>query len=149
MEQLHRDGFSVSGISVRTTNKNEMNPQQGKIAGLWQDFTAFLCRSGQQPAVVYGVYSGYASDQHGEFDVTAAIAGDFPHVEKRVLNIPAGNYLRFAKNGPCPETVIALWRDIWFFFEQDDAPGRSYLFDFEEYIDPETVAIFVGIKERV
>ena len=147
MEQVQREGFLVNGISVRTTNKNEMNLQEGKIAGLWQNFSAICSRAEQQPTVVYGVYSNYASDQHGEFDVTAAVASDFHHALPRELQIPGGSFLRFSKNGPCPETVIALWQEVWDFFGRNDAPERAYLFDFEEYTGPESVAIFIGIKE--
>ncbi|MBU1566044.1 MAG: GyrI-like domain-containing protein [Proteobacteria bacterium] len=147
MEQVKRESFKVTGISVRTTNSHEMNSQTGKIARLWRDFTDIHSKAGQQPALVYGVYSGYASNQHGEFDVTAAVVGDFSHVNRRELKIPAGNFLRFAKNGPCPETVIALWQEVWKFFEEKGAPERAYLVDFEEYTGPESVAIFIGIKE--
>jgi predicted transcriptional regulator YdeE len=148
MEQVRREGFSVNGISIRTTNKNENNQQGGKIAGLWQDFWAVHCRTEQQPAVVYGVYSNYASDQHGEYDVTAAVACDFHHALGKELMIPAGIFLKFAKSGPCPETVIALWQDVWNYFGQNCAPERTYLADFEEYYSPESVAIFIGIKEE-
>ncbi len=126
-----------------------MDPEKGKIAGLWQDFWTICNKAGQQPTVVYGIYSDYASDQHGEFDVTAAVTGDFPHVEQREVKIPTGNYLRFVKNGPCPETVIALWQEVWDFFVQNETPERTYLFDLEEYTGPESVAIFIGIKEEV
>jgi predicted transcriptional regulator YdeE len=149
MKQVQREGFQVSGISVRTTNSNEMNTDKSKIAGLWRDFSAVLQRAGQRPTVVYGVYSDYASDQHGEFDVTAAAACDFSHADQRKIYIPTGSYLRFSKAGPHPKTVMTLWQEIWDFFAQADTPKRAYLVDFEEYTGQESVAIFIGIKEGI
>jgi len=149
MKEIQKNGFMVSGFSVRTSNQDEMNPGKGKIAGLWQDFSTILHREGIQPTAVYGVYSDYASDEHGEYDVTAAITGVFPHAERRELHIPSGRYLRFEKQGPLPGAALALWQEIWDYFRQGATVKRTYLFDFEEYTGPKSVAIYIGIKEEV
>lgn len=64
-------GFYVAGQTVRTTNQDETRPETAKIPALWSDFFA------TSPATpVYGVYSNYASDAGGPFDVTAGSAAE-------------------------------------------------------------------------
>ena len=145
MKLIQREECIVRGLAVRTSNRNETMPQQAKIAGLWQDFFTACGRSGVEPSLVYGVYSNYNSDLHGEFDVTAGLPADFSHTSMREVTIPTGPYLCFTKSGPCPATVIALWQEIWEFFQQEDAPARTYRCDFEEYSGREAVAIFIGV----
>jgi predicted transcriptional regulator YdeE len=144
MKLVHREECIVRGLAVCTSNRNETMPQQAKIAGLWQDFFTTCGRADVEPSLVYGVYTNYGSDLHGEFDITADLPGDFPHAAMREVTIPAGSYLCFTKSGPCPATVIALWQEIWDFFQQEDAPARIYRCDFEEYSGSESVAIFIG-----
>lgn len=145
---VRREAFTVHGLSVRTTNSGEMQPETAKIAGLWQEFTrvAGLCAS--DGCKVYGVYDQYDTDHQGAFRVTAALAGDFPHPAARKVAIPAGTYLRFAGSGPCPETVIRLWREVWDYFSRKGAPQRTFRCDFEEYTGCEEVAIFIGVQSE-
>jgi len=149
MEMVRREGFPVTGVTVRTSNSAEMQPQTAKIGGLWQEFSRQLAQRGITPAAVYGVYNNFESDERGAYDITVAAGDDpaLPFAERRV--IPAGWYLRFAKVGPQPQTTIALWQEIWRYFADAEASKRSFVCDFEEYIERDTVAIFIGIEERI
>ena len=149
MKRVQREEFVVQGISVRTSNRSEMDPQNGKITQLWQDFFAACHETAQAPQPAYGVYANYASDMYGEFDVVAGLPGDFPHAAKHEVTIPSGTYLCFAKHGPLPESVRVLWQEVWDFFMLDNEPVRSYRADFEEYTGGDSVAIFIGIKEDI
>lgn len=83
-------GFYVAGQTVRTTNQDETRPETAKIPALWSDFFA------TSPATpVYGVYSNYASDAGGPFDVTAGSAAESG------LHIQPGRYLVFQPVAPC------------------------------------------------
>ena len=144
MKPIQREEFTVRGLSVRTTNRAETQPETAIIPGLWQEFGR-VCGNCAEPVRVYGVYSDYDSDIHGEFAVTAALPGDFPHPGAREVTIPAGTYLSFEGSGPCPATVIALWQKVWEYFARGNAPARTYRCDFEEYTGRESVAIFIGI----
>ena len=67
--------FRVAGIAVRTTNAAEADPASARIGPLWDRFFSESWEHKLPPpgadGRVFGVYSGYASDQHGAFDVTA------------------------------------------------------------------------------
>lgn len=144
MKPVQREEFTVRGLSVRTTNHAETQPETAKIPRLWQEFAA-VCGSCAEPVRAYGVYSDYDSDMQGEFTVTAALPGDFPHPDACEVTIPAGTYLSFEGSGPCPATVIALWKEVWEYFARGNAPVRTYRCDFEEYTGRDSVAILIGI----
>lgn len=38
MKLIEVDTFKVTGLVVRTTNANEMNPETSKIGALWEQF---------------------------------------------------------------------------------------------------------------
>lgn len=147
IQTVRREEFTVRGLSVRTTNGNETGPETGRITGLWQEFARVAGSCASERCRVYGVYSDYDTDLNGEFAVTAALAGDFPHPAAREVRIPAGTYLRFAGSGPCPETVIRLWHEVWDYFSREEAPQRTYRCDYEEYAGGNEVAIHIGIHD--
>ncbi len=66
------DEFEVSGIVVRTTNENEMNPSTAKIANLWETFYINASPKLPEKAKIYGIYTNYESDCTGAFDVIAS-----------------------------------------------------------------------------
>ncbi len=66
------DEFEVTGIIVRTTNENEMNPATAKITNLWESFYANASPKLSKSAKIYGVYTNYESDCTGAFDVIAS-----------------------------------------------------------------------------
>ncbi len=79
--------------------RTKPGPRRQKIPALWSDFFA------TSPATpVYGVYSNYASDAGGPFDVTAGSAAESG------LHIQPGRYLVFQARGAMPEAVIAGWQ---------------------------------------
>ncbi len=125
-----------------------MIPEKAKIGHLWQEFFTKCEQVGIVPGQGYGVYSNFASDWHGAFDVTAGVKGEFNAEEKTEITVPSGTYLRFEKSGPLPETVQRMWQDIWQYFQDDDAPERSYICDFEAYIGTDTAAVYIGIKDH-
>lgn len=147
MKLVQREALTVRGLTVRTANHDETEPETARIGRLWQEFATVCGNSGLDFPQVYGVYSDYDSDMHGGFSVTAGLPGDFPHPSAREVEIPAGPYLCFAGSGPCPQTVIALWQEVWHYFSTEQSPARTYRCDFEEYTGRDSVAIFIGIKE--
>ena len=127
--------FYVAGQTIRTTNQDETRPETAKISALWSDFFA------TSPAMpVYGVYSNYASDAGGPFDVTAGSAAESG------LYIEPGRYLVFQARGAMPAAVIAGWQAIWAYFEQHPEIERRFLTDFEAYTGPDAVDIHIGCR---
>jgi len=147
MKKVRVESFTVEGMSTVTTNRQEMDPETGKIGKLWDRFFA-LCENRKCiPETGYGLYHRYETDCNGPFTVTAAtIPGHIKGLGETV-EVPAGTYLKFERSGPMPQTCIALWQDIWGYFSSDTAPSRTYLVDFEEYRGEESVAIHIGVKE--
>ncbi|CAN7542390.1 GyrI-like domain-containing protein [Variovorax sp. LjRoot84] len=145
--QLQRhDAFSIAGLTVRTTNREENDPQSARIGKLWTRF--FDERAYERPHRIndmrlYGVYSAYESDAHGAFDITTGVAvSDGP----ATVRIEAGDYLVFSGQGEMPQMVLAVWQSIWQYFEQHPEIKRTYRSDFEAYSGPDQVAIHIGVN---
>ena len=75
---IHIPAFSVAGIAVRTRNSEEVNPAIARLGGLWNRFFSQSWErklpSRGDDGRIFGVYSGYESNEHGAFDVTAGVA---------------------------------------------------------------------------
>ncbi|CAN7303348.1 MULTISPECIES: GyrI-like domain-containing protein [unclassified Variovorax] len=145
--QLQRhDAFSIAGLTVRTTNREENDPQSARIGKLWTRF--FDERAYERPHRIndmrlYGVYSAYESDAHGAFDITTGVAVSGGPATVR---IEAGDYLVFSGQGEMPQMVLAVWQSIWQYFEQHPEIKRTYRSDFEAYSGPDQVAIHIGVN---
>lgn len=142
----------ISGISIRTNNANEMNPETASIAGLYQDFDNNIAVDYENGARVYGVYYDYESDASGDFSVLAgADRIKSSIIELEQVTIQAGNYLLFKgeaeEQGEMPQAVIATWMKVWNYFSNADcAHQRAYKTDFEHYISATNVHIYIGIS---
>lgn len=148
MEKVQRDTFGGAGLTARTSNENEMQPEKARIGGLWQEFSRRLAEKGIAPGVVYGIYTNFESDESGAYDITVAMADGAALPFSDRVTIPAGGYLKFAAAGPQPLTTIELWQEIWRYFSDAGAPKRTFCCDFEEYVERDKVAIYVGIEEE-
>ncbi|MBC3767115.1 effector binding domain-containing protein [Neptunicella marina] len=149
MELKHINGFSVTGIKVRTTNAAEMDTSTAKIAGLWQHFYQDVMPQLPPGSKIYGVYCHYQSDYRGEYDIFAAadtLSADLLE-ESESTNIQSGQYLVFSKTGEMPQAVISLWGEVWEYFNQPDCPHhRAYTSDFEFYKSANEVEIAIAVK---
>lgn len=146
--------FSVAGIAVRTRNSEEMNPAIARLGGLWDRFFSQgwgrKLPSLADDARIFGVYSGYESNEHGAFDVTAGVAVAEPSLAQGVpgaacVDIQAGDYLVFTGQGEMPQMVVDTWVRIWRYFAQNPQVQRRFGTDFEAYEGPDQVAIHIGV----
>lgn len=146
--------FSVTGIAVRTRNSEEMNPASARIGGLWERFFSQSWER-QLPGRgadgrLFGVYSGYESNEQGAFDVTAGVALSAPDAAPPAegvhrVDIEAGRYLVFTGEGAMPQMVIDTWARIWRYFAENPQAQRRFATDFEAYEGPDRVAIHIGV----
>jgi len=141
------DAFRVAGLTARTTNRDETDPQIARIGPLWTRFfdERVYERTPNRKADMhlYSVYSGYESDAHGAFDITTGVAvTDAP----AAVRIEGGDYLVFTGHGQMPQMVLAVWQTIWQYFESHPEVKRRYRSDFEAYSGPEEVAIHIGVQ---
>lgn len=139
--------FTVTGMSVRTKNEEEFNPQTAKLPQLWEQFFDSNIRA-QQEKPVYGVYHHYDSDTSGYYTVTSGIkiVEESKATNLDRVAIKAGNYLVFEAIGPNPSAIINAWQTIWSYFNEKPKYERTYLTDFELYKKPHESAVYIGIK---
>jgi predicted transcriptional regulator YdeE len=139
--------FNVAGLTARTTNRAESDPQASRIGVLWNRFFGERIYEKLPQRVddqrLFGVYSAYEADAHGAFDVTTgvAVAGG-----PSTVRIEGGDYLVFTGQGQMPQMVLAVWQTIWQYFDAHPEIRRRYKSDFEAYSGPEEVAIHIGIQ---
>ena len=151
MKRVHFSEQVVHGLTIRTDNNTEFNPETGKISGLWQKFDQQVPVNYRGGERVFGVYDQYESDHTGQFNVLAGFDGStFPdkiNLTKKV--IPTGEYLVFTKKGEMPQIAIEAWTEIWqYFCNEESAPEyqRNFLVDFEYYPGPNEIQVHIGIK---
>ncbi len=138
----------ISGLSIRTRNALEMNPETAQIGKLIQRFDQNIRVNFKEGARVYSVYFDYESDVSGEYTMLAG--ADRIESSKEVLQevtIRAGTYLMFSGCGEVPQMVIDTWSTIWQYFSDPKAAHqRAYTTDFEFYPSQHAVEIYIAIK---
>ena len=149
MKIVHVDQKSIKGISVRTTNANEMNPSTSKIGNLHQGFSKKVGVNYEKGAHLYVIYFDYESDAAGEYSVLVGSdeidEKSSEHIER--VNVLSGNYMIFEGVGEMPQIVINTWSKVWEFFSKEDVPvQRTFTTDFEFYESQNEIAIYVAVK---
>jgi len=159
-ELAYKSEIKLVGLTARTNNKTEMNPQASKIAELagryWNQHMANQIPNRKNPGVTLSVYSEYDSNEHGDY--TYFIGEEVTSFENlpsgfQKLTIPAAKYQKFTTlSGKMPEVVINAWQEIWKMTSHDFDGDRAYMADFEVYdqraLDPVNTSldIYIGIK---
>lgn len=160
IEQLTE--IKLIGITIRTSNHNEMNPSTAKIGPTMQKFylenLPAKIPHRKNPGKIFAVYTNYESDEHGAYtyflgeEVTS-----FENIEGQfeTLTIPAQTYVKFTSMpGPIPAVVIDMWQKIWKMNTTDFNGQRTYIADFEIYDERSQdsnyaiLDIYLGIKIR-
>ncbi|NKB47285.1 MAG: AraC family transcriptional regulator [Legionellales bacterium] len=154
--------MTLVGLTARTNNKNEMNPETSKIAELaglyWDNQLANNIQHRAKLGITYAVYTDFESDENGEYTyfigemVESLLNQD---LEKfKTITIPASSYQKFSTEpGKMPEVVISAWQEIWTMRESDFGGKRRYVADFEIYdqraadSNNTVVDIYIGIEE--
>ena len=150
--------FSVVGIAVRTSNAMEA-AGRGAISQLWDRFfrEGILQKiPSRLDEFIYAVYSGYASDRNGDYDLL--IGARVPEASAvppgmTVRSVPAGKYaVHTSPRGPVQKVVAEAWQAIWRLEDSSQLGGRrSYIADFELYdprnFDPQNcqIDLYIGI----
>ncbi len=155
---VDRDGFTVIGIAVRTSNAKEMTPDGviGKMWGrLFQEGLLAKIPSKADSSIV-AVYTDYASDHNGEYTylLGARVTSDTDVPAGMVAKkIPSGKFAVFtSEKGPAPQVVPATWMKINSLPQNAVGGDRLYQADYEIYDerarDPASLQmdVYVGIK---
>ena len=155
---VQQDGFTVVGISARTSNAKEMTAD-GVIGKEW----GRLMQEGLLGKIpnaadknIVAVYTDYASDHNGEYTFVLGArvkSGDEVPAGMVAKKIPAGKYAVFtSEKGPAAKVVPELWMKINSLPKTAVGGDRVYGADFEVYderaADPGSVVVdvYVGIR---
>ncbi len=154
--------IKLVGITARTSNIQEMNPETSKIGITMQKFFENNMQAKimerKNPGTVFAVYTNYESDEHGEYtyflgEEVNAFKGIQPGFE--LLTIPNQYYVKFTSDpGRMPTVCINMWQNIWKMKAADLGGARAYIADFEIYDqrsqNPEDAVldIYIGIKQK-
>lgn len=160
-EKVSLSKLTLIGVTVRTSNSNEIDPKSSKIAAHVNSYkTQGLANNIKHrvaPGVTYCVYTDYESDEHGEYTYFIGEAVDSTDDQNlsrfETLIIPKSNYQKFTTEpGKIPNIIIAAWQALWKMDENDFGGKRKYLSDFEIYdqraSDPNNavVDIYIGLN---
>jgi len=155
---VEKEGFSVIGISARTSNAKEVT-EEGVIGKMWgrlfeEGGLAKIPHKADQRIIA--AYTDYASDHNGEYTYVlgARVTSDAEIPAGMVAKkIPAQKFAVFtSEKGPAQKVVPQLWMRINSLPETAVGGDRSYKADFEVYderaADPADLQmdVYVGIK---
>ena len=163
LQQLVEIGELVLvGLTARTNNHSEMNPQIAKIPALYSSYWQVMgaIQNQKYHGVAYAVYTDYESDEGGDYTYFIGAVVDSlasQDLEKfSTITIPASSYQKFTTDsGAMPEVVISAWQKIWQMTAKDFGGRRKYIADFEVYdkraIDSNStiIDIYIGIDSLI
>ena len=149
------------GISVRTSNINEFNPEKAKIGAMvqkyWQEAVFNKIHDRKNPGTTVCAYLDYESDYTSEYTYfIGEEVNDFTEVVGDLVKVitPAQTYCKFTtESAPMPKVVIDAWQKIWQMDKKDLSGKRSYKVDFEIYdqraqdMNNTSLDIYIGIEE--
>ena len=128
---------TVVGVACRTSNADPALSE--KLDALWARFAA----CGLEDSLTYGLYTGYRLDSEAYDAVAACARADCPP-DCVQIEIPAGEYARFAVRGDPKQALAPLWAAV----NRLGLP-RAWGVDFEEYRRTADgtveVAVYVGL----
>lgn len=158
-EIIMNPGFIVAGLTLRTNNANEMNPNKAKIKSLVDKYfsqnTGAKINHRKNPGVTIDGFINYATDEFGDYDyfIGEAVTEATPQEGFEIIHVPQSKYAKFTTpKGSIPEIIINAWQEIWKMKPDDLGGKRCYQVDFEVFDqrarDPKNsiIDIYIGIK---
>jgi predicted transcriptional regulator YdeE len=156
------DSLTLVGLTARTNNENEMNPESSKIAKLaglyWGDQIANNFKHRTSPMVTYAAYTEYESDENGDYTYFIGervdSLDDQDLSQFQTITLLASKYQKLTTAaGKIPDIIISAWQEIWTMNESDFGGKRRYIADFEVFdqraADPNNavIDIYIGIED--
>lgn len=158
--EINLNEIKLVGITVRTSNSLEMNPETAKIGQTigkyFENNLSQKISERVKPGTTYCAYTEYDSDENGEYTYFVGEEVDsFESINPMFtsLTIPASNYAKFECGpGEMPMVCIDAWKEIWKMSNSDFGGKRTYIADFEIYDERAkdysntTLDIYIGIE---
>ena len=147
---VNAPAFTVIGLSIRTTNAQEMSGSNGKIGPLWSQFMHGGADTipGVKQGTIYAVYTHYESDETGAYDLIlgkSVSPEQPPPANMKRIHIPASSYLVFSAADSSPEATKAAWSDVYAYFLHHIEKHRAFTIDFEQHSGSES-KIFIAVR---
>ena len=144
MKKVELKSKKIYGLTIRTNNEKEINPETAQIGALWGEYFAKVLPTLPESSKGYGVYSNYESDAFGDFDVMAG--AEIENEELATVTLQEGTYLCFKAEGELPQAVIDTWGEIWNYFADENCSEiRVFKTDFELYLSESEAEVYIGI----
>ncbi len=158
-EIVSKPEIKLVGITIKTNNNDEMDPERAKIGPLVARYESENIAKSiphrLHSGVTYSVYTNYDSNELGDYTYfigeEVSMTYDIPK-SLTLLTIPASEYQKFTTEpGKMPEVVIEAWQEIWAMTREELGGVRKFVADFEIYdqkaCDPSNaiVDIYIGI----
>jgi len=146
------DAKTIAGMSLRTNNGRESNPEKATIPTMWKNFFEYNVMAAIpkqiRPQVVYGVYYNYESDSTGDYDLLIGLqsAATEKPANLNLVEIKSGKYLVFKVQEASPEGIKETWAAIEGYFETESTYRRAFTTDFEVYRGQSDIAIYIAVK---
>lgn len=141
---------AIYGLSTRTTNANEINPETATIGKMWKRFDNVVSVDYKRGERVYGVYYNYESGVNGEFDVLAGCEKENDALDKAIIQ--KGKYVVFEGKATAADdiariqAVVDTWGRVWEYFSNRSAQyKRAYTTDFEYYKNQSEIDIYISV----
>ena len=144
--------FRIVGITAEIDPGAGSEIAMSKIGKLWQTFyseTLSTIPNQVTPPKVLGVYSSYASDYRGKYQLSPSCeVSSFDCIPANLYrsDVPEQKYLRFQATGEQPASVMKAWSEIWNYFADPSRGKRKYTVDFEHYKSHDLVEIFIAVE---
>ncbi|GAC1662966.1 MAG: GyrI-like domain-containing protein [Ktedonobacteraceae bacterium] len=148
-----QDEKQIAGVTARTSNTAEANPETAKIPALWQRFFQIADRIPHRvnPNIIFGAYTGYENDYHGQYSLIVSAEADGSNAMPEGVveaTLPAGKYMLFVAEGQMPQALIETWGKIWKYFSEEGEHARAYTTDYERHDmnSQSKVEVYIAIK---
>lgn len=148
-------GMYIVGWEVRTSNRDEAQPEKAKIPGVWErareEEIVGQISNAKEPDVMLGAYTRYQSDDKGPYSLIVGLeVTDLDEVPRGMTGITvlAQEYVVFTSSGEIPQLAMDGWAAAWKYFSETAALTRSFTTDFEKYdsTKPGQVEIYVAVR---
>ncbi len=142
---------TIIGMSLRTNNVRESNPDTSSIPIMWKNFFEYnvMAAIPQQldPMSVYAVYFDYESDSTEDYTLLIGLQSGSTQTPNnlKLIEIPEGKYLVFKVLEASPMGIKDTWAGIEGYFSQEGEHARAYTTDFELYQGRSDIAIYISI----
>ena len=147
MQLKHVESRTIRGLSIRTSNGTESNPETAQIMGVWQRLWGSGLLGPEQTDDICGVYHDYESDASGEYSLLVGSGVIAAGEGISEVTLEAGDYMVFAAQGAMPQIVMETWGRVWQHFADPASEyQRTFTTDFERYPSPSEVEIHIAVK---